>query len=130
MTLDDPALRRLTVAWFAIMAGKWAFLVTTLVSAYVAGGTVALGILGLARFLVPTAIAPFAGLPTARWRPEVVLRTVNAIRTVSTGLAPVVVGLELPIQLLFLVVALEAGVGAFTRPLHMALLPAVARTPG
>jgi len=129
-TFDDPALRRLSVAWFSIMAGKWAFLVTTLVSAYVAGGTVAVGILGLARFLVPTAIAPFAGLPTARWRPEVVLRTVNAIRTVSIGLALVVVGLELPIQLLFLVVALEAGVGAFTRPLHMALLPAVARTPG
>jgi hypothetical protein len=37
--------------------------------------------------------------------------------------------LDLPIQLLFAVVALEAGVGAFTRPLHMALLPAVARSP-
>ena len=35
----------------------------------------------------------------------------------------------LPIQLLFVVVAVEAGVGSFSRPLHMALLPAVARTP-
>ena len=129
-TLDDPALRRLTIAWFTIMAGKWAFLVTTLVSAYVAGGTLAVGLLGLARFLVPTLIAPFAGLPTVRWAPEAVLRTVNAIRTLSIALALVVVGLDLPVEFLFLVVALEAGAGAFTRPLHMALLPAVARTPG
>lgn len=128
-TLDDPELRRLTVAWFTVIAGKWAFLVSTLVAAYEAGGTVAVGLLGLARFLVPTLIAPFAGLPTVRWRPEAVLRTVNATRTASIGLAVAVVALDLPIQLLFLVVAIEAGVGAFSRPLHMALLPAVARTP-
>ncbi len=34
-----------------------------------------------------------------------------------------------PIALLALAVAVEAGAGAFTRPLHMALLPAVAQTP-
>lgn len=128
-TFEDPELRRLTIAWFTIIAGKWAFLVSTLVAAYEAGGTVAVGLLGLARFLVPTLTSPFAGLPTVRWQPEVVLRTVNAIRTVSIGLAVAVVALDLPIQLLFLVVAIEAGVGAFSRPLHMALLPAVARTP-
>ena len=128
-TLDDPDLRRLIVAWFTVIAGKWAFLVSTLVAAYEAGGTVAVGLLGLARFLVPTLIAPFAGLPTVRWPPEAVLRTVNAIRTLSIGLAVAVVALHLPIQLLFLVVAIEAGVGALSRPLHMALLPAVARTP-
>ncbi len=128
-TLEDPDLRRLTIAWFTVIAGKWAFLVSTLVAAYEAGGTVAVGLLGLARFLVPTLTSPFAGLPTVRWQPEAVLRTVNAIRTVAIGLAVVVVALDLPIQLLFLVVAIEAGVGAFSRPLHMALLPAVARTP-
>jgi hypothetical protein len=129
-TLDEPALRRLTVAWFALIAAKWAFLVTTLVIAYEAGGAVAVGLLGLARFLAPTLMAPFAGLPTVRWRPEVVLRTVNAIRTACVALAIVVIAMALPVQFLYLVVALEAGIGAFSRPLHMALLPAVARTPG
>ncbi len=128
-TLDDRELRRLTIAWFAVIAGKWAFLVTTLVIAYEAGGAVAVGLLGLARFLVPTLIAPFAGLPTVRWRLEVVLRAVNAIRTLAVALAVGVVALDLPIEFLFVVVALEAGVGAFSRPLHMALLPAVASTP-
>lgn len=128
-TMADHELRRLTIAWFTISAGKWAFLVTTLVIAYAAGGAGAVGLLGLARFLVPTVIAPFAGLPTVRWPPEVVLRTVNATRTAAIILAGVVVGLDLPVQLLFVVVALEAGAGALTRPLHMALLPAIARTP-
>ena len=128
-TLEDPDLRRLTISWFTVIAGKWAFLISTLVAAYEAGGTVAVGLLGLARFLVPTLIAPFAGLPTVRWRPEVVLRAVNTVRTMAIGIAVAVVALDLQIQLLFLVVAIEAGVGAFSRPLQMALLPAVARTP-
>jgi MFS family permease len=128
-TLEDASLRALTISWFAVIAGKWAFLVTTLVTAYQVGGTVAVGLLGVARFLPPTLISPFAGLPTVRWRPEVVLRSANAIRAVAIVAAAVVVGLGLPIQLLFLVVAVEAGVGSFSRPLHMALLPAVARTP-
>ncbi len=128
-TVGDAGLRGLTVAWFAVIAGKWAFLVTTLVIAYQAGGTIAVALLGLARFLTPTLLAPFAGLPTVRWRPEVVLRSVNAVRTIAVGLGIGVVALGLPIQVLFAVVALEAGVGSFTRPLHMALLPAVAQTP-
>ena len=36
-TLDDRELRRLTVTWLAVNAGKWAFLVTTLLAAYQAG---------------------------------------------------------------------------------------------
>ncbi len=93
--MADHELRRLTIAWFSIIAGKWAFLVTTLVIAYAAGGAAAVGLLGLARFLVPTVIAPFAGLPAVRWPPEVVLRTVNATRTAAIALAGVVVGLDL-----------------------------------
>lgn len=126
---EDPDLRRLLVAWFTVMAGKWALLVTTLVLAYEAGGAAAIGLLSIARFLTPALVAPFAGLPTARWRPERVLRAANATRTLAVGLVLAVVVGDLPIELLYLATALEAGVGAFTRPLHMALLPALARTP-
>jgi hypothetical protein len=38
--LAEPSIRRLTVAWFAVMAGKWALLVATLVVAYDLGGPV------------------------------------------------------------------------------------------
>ena len=130
LTVVEGDLRGLMLAWFAVNAGKWAFLVTNLVMAYAAGGAEAVGLLSVARFLTPTIVAPFVGLPTVRWRPEAVLRTVNAVRAAAIAVAIVVVGANLPIELLYVVVALEAGIGAFSRPLHMALLPAVARTPG
>ncbi|MGP1674688.1 MAG: MFS transporter [Candidatus Limnocylindrales bacterium] len=128
-TLGDASLRQLMVAWFTIIAGKWALLVATLVLAYALGGPVAVGVLGLARYLTPAIMAPFAGLPAARWPIEVVLRATNAIRTLAAVAAVVVVAIDAPFAVLALVVAIEAGVGAFSRPLHMALLPAVARTP-
>ena len=128
-TLLEPALRRLTIAWFTINAGKWALLVTTLVIAYDRGGPVAVGVLSLARYLTPTLLAPFAAVPAARWPTESVLRATNAIRTASVVAMVAVVASDAPLVILFIIVAIEAGVGAFSRPLHMALLPAVARTP-
>ena len=128
-TLLDPSLRRIVLAWFAVMAGKWALLVTTLVVAYDVGGPLGVGVLGLARYLTPTILAPFASLPAARWSTETVLRWTNAVRTLAVIATVAVVALDAPFPALALVVAIEAGIGAFTRPLHMALLPAVAGSP-
>jgi MFS family permease len=129
VTLSDRDLRRLVTSWFMINFGKWAFLVTNLVIAYEVGGAYAVGIMGLARYLTPTVIAPFAGLPVARWRAERVLLAANGVRWLGVALATVVVAIGGSIELLYLAVAIEAGAGAFTRPLYMALLPCVARTP-
>jgi hypothetical protein len=127
--LADRDLARLLAAWLSIMAGKWAFLVGNLVIAYDAGGAVAVGIMGLARYVTPTIVAPLSGIPTARWPPVRVLVSVNAVRTGAVALAALVVAADLPFELLCLAIALEAGVGALTRPLHMSLLPSVSRTP-
>jgi MFS family permease len=127
--LADTTLRRLIVGWFALNAGQSALLVTTLVIAYDEGGAVAVGFFGLARYLTPTVLAPFVGLPVARWPTEVVLRRTNAIRTLAVVAMVVIVAAGAPILLLAIAVAVEAGAGAFSRPLHMALLPAVAQSP-
>lgn len=127
--LAEPAIRRLTVAWFAVMAGKWALLVATLVIAYDLGGPFAVGILGVVRYLTPAIIAPLAGLPASRWPLEAVLRASNLVRTVAAAGALVVVATDAPFAALAVMVGLEAGAGAFTRPIHMALLPACGRTP-
>ena len=127
--LGDPDLARLLAAWLSINAGKWAFLVANLVIAYEAGGAVAVAVMGLARYLTPTLLAPLAGLPTARWRPDRVLVGIHVLRTMAVGLAVLVVATGAPLELLYGAIALEAGAGAFTRPLHMALLPHVSRTP-
>ena len=125
----DTAIRRLIVAWFAVNAGKSALLVTTLVIAYGQGGTVAVGVLGVVRFLTPAIVAPFAGVPAARWTALAVLRATNIARTIAVVAVAVVVATDAPFVALALVVGLEAGLSAFTRPLHMALLPACARSP-
>lgn len=125
----DADLRRLQAAWLAVNAGRWAFLVASLVVAYEAGGAVAVGLLGLARFLVPSLVAPFVGAPATRWRPERVLLAVNALRAVAVALAIPVAIADWPLALFYLLVAFEAGAGAFTQPLHMGLLPSLARTP-
>jgi MFS family permease len=125
----EPALARLQVAWLCVHAGKSALLVVNLIIAYAAGGVVGLGIFGLARFLVPTILAPFAGLPTARWPAARVLVTANALRTVAVLLVLATVVGDWPIDVFFLAVALEAGAGSLSRPLHVALLPYVSRSP-
>ena len=128
--LGEPAIRQLMVAWFAANAGQWALLVINLVVAYQLGGAVGVGAFGLARYLLPTILAPFVGLPVARWPTEAVLRGTNTLRTLAVvGLVGVAL-VEAPLWLLLLLVAVEASAGAFTRPLQMALLPAVAQTPG
>jgi hypothetical protein len=125
----DATVRRLLVAWLSVNAGQWALLVTTLVVAYAAGGAVGVGIIGLARYLAPTLLAPFVGLPAARWPPEVVLGGTNAIRTVAVIAIAAMVAADAPFTIVLVAVAVEAGAGAFSRPLHMAMLPAVATTP-
>jgi Cyclic nucleotide-binding domain len=127
--MADTAIRRLIVAWFAVNAGKSALLVTTLVIAYGQGGTVAVGVLGVVRFLTPAIVAPFAGVPAARWTALAVLCATNIARTIAVVAVAVVVATDAPFVALALVVGLEAGLSAFTRPLHMGLLPACARSP-
>jgi hypothetical protein len=128
-TIADPGLRRLLIAWLASVAGKAAFVVVTFVVAYEAGGAAAVGVLGLAQFLPQMLIAPLAGLPVARWRPEVVLRAALAIRTLAIVAAVGAMAADLPLWVLIAIVVVEAGVSAIHRPIQMSMLPAVARTP-
>jgi predicted MFS family arabinose efflux permease len=128
--LRNGDIGRLELGWLAANAGSYAFLVLTIVVAYDAGGAYAAGLLGVVRAVPPTLIAPFAGLPSARWRPDRVLLTVNLGRALAVGLTFAVLAVGGPVPLVFLLAGVEAGFGGLTRPLHMSLLPWVARTPG
>jgi predicted MFS family arabinose efflux permease len=128
--LRNGDIGRLEVAWLAANAGTYAFLVVTLVVAYQAGGPLAAGLLGVVRAVPPALIAPLAGVPSARWRPDRVLVAVNLGRAASMALTFAVLALDGPLPLVFLLVGTEAGFGGLTRPLTMSLLPWVARSPG
>jgi hypothetical protein len=127
--LQDPDLRRLQTSWMAVNAGQWAYLVTNLVVAYQIGGAAATGLLGVASFAAPAVVAPFAGVPAARWRPERVLATVTALRVLAIALTVGLIALDGPIVLLVPLVVLESGAGAIGRSLQIALQPLLARSP-
>ena len=128
--LANRELGRIEVAWLAANAGTYAYLVVTLVVAYQSGGAIAAGLLGIVRYLPPTLVAPLAGVPATRWRPDRVLLAVNIGRTVAIALTFGVMLLGGNLPLLFLLAGMEAGFGGLTRPLHMSVLPWLARTPG
>jgi predicted MFS family arabinose efflux permease len=123
-------IARLEAAWLTANAATYAFLVTTLVVAYDTGGAIGAGLVGVMRYLPPALIAPLAGLPAARWRTDRVLLAVNLGRAAAMLLAFAILVSGGPVPVLFLLVAIEAGLGGLTRPLHMSLLPWLARTPG
>lgn len=128
--LRNGDIGRLELGWLAANAGGYAFLVATMVVAYQAGGPVGIGLLGVVRAVPPALIAPFAGVPSARWRPDRVLTAVNLGRAIAIGLAFIVLAGGGPPPIVFLLVGIEAGFGGLTRPLTMSLLPWVARSPG
>jgi hypothetical protein len=127
--LKDPDLRRLQTSWMAVNAGQWAYLITNLVVAYDTGGAAATGLLGVASFIAPTVVSPFAGVPAARWRPERVLATVTAVRVLAVALTVGLIAFEGPILLLVPLVLLESGAGAIGRSLQIGLQPLLARSP-
>lgn len=123
-------LGRLEIGWLAANAGAFAFLVVTLVAAYEAGGAFGAGLLTVVRYVPPIVLASLTGVPTARWRADRVLLAVNLVRAGAMLLTLVVIAESAPAAVLFLFVGIEAGFGGMTRPLHMSMLPWLARTPG
>lgn len=128
--LRNREIGRLEVGWLAANAGTYAFLVVTLVAAYVAGGAFAAGLLAVVRYAPPTVVASLAGVPASRWRADRLLLAVNLSRAICMALTLGVVATRAPVPLLFLFVGTEAAFGGLTRPLHMSVLPWLARTPG
>jgi MFS family permease len=128
--LRNGDIGRLETAWLLANAGMYAFLVVTLVVAYANGGAVAAGLLGVVRYVPPALVSPFAGIPAARWRTDRLLLAVNVARAASMLLTVAVIVAHGPLPVMFLLVAVEAGFGGFTRPLTMSLLPWLARSPG
>src|SRR3990170_3158988 len=99
--LRNRAIRRIVVAWTLGVAADWAFLVVLLVVAYEAGGTLAVGILGAVRVIPAIVVAPFATTLVARYRGERVLTGINLLRCAGVGATAVVVGVDLPVELTY-----------------------------
>ena len=128
--LRNRAIRRIVVAWTLGVAADWAFLVVLLVVAYNEGGTLAVGILGAVRVVPAIVVAPFATTLVGRFRGDRVLTAINVVRCAGALATAVVLGAGPPVEVTYVLAAVVAGAGSLVRPIQLALLPALARTPG
>jgi MFS family permease len=128
--LRNRAIRRIEVAWMLGIAADWAFLVILLVVAYDEGGTLAVGILGAVRVIPAIVAAPFASTLVERFRGDRVLTAINVVRCGGALATAAVLAIGPPVEVTYVLAAVVAGAGALVRPIQLALLPALARTPG
>jgi MFS family permease len=128
--LGNRAIRRIEAAWMLGVAADWAFLVVLLVVAYEEGGTLAVGILGAVRVVPAIVAAPFASTLVERFRGDRVLTAINVTRSGGALATAAVLALDPPVEVTYVLAAVVAGAGALVRPIQLALMPALARTPG
>lgn len=125
----NPNIRRIEGAWAASIIAHWAYGIALAVYAYRDGGAAAVGLIGLVRFL-PSAIAsPFAAVLGDKFRRERVIVGAELTRAVLLGTTTVVVLVDGPAPVVYLLAALVAIAYSAVRPAQAALLPALAKNP-
>ena len=121
-------LRRAQLSYFAAWTAEWAFTVALGIVAYRDGGATAVGLVGLLRMVPSAVLTPLAAPLADRGRRERVLVLVSTIRGVATGAAGIVVALDGPALIVYVLAALATVAGTLYRPAHSALLPSLCRT--
>ncbi len=127
--LLNPDLRRLEIAWTLSVAAQWALVVALLVYAYDQGGTVAVGLLAAARTLPTLVGVPLATALGDRRSAIRVLLGVYLTAAVTATIATIALWQDAGVLPVFAVAAANAVATAAIRPLQMAIVPALARSP-
>jgi MFS family permease len=121
-------LRRAQLSFLGAWTAEWAFTVALGIVAYRDGGATAVGLVGLLRMVPSAVVAPLAAPLADRGRRERVLVAVSTIRGVATGAAGIVVALDGPVSIVYVLAALSTIAATLYRPAHSALLPSLCRT--
>ncbi len=126
--IANPALRRIELAWTLGVAGDAAFSVALLVAAFGYGGAVAVGVLTAVRMAPSIVGAPLAGLLAGRRPPIGLLFLAHTIRAAASVATLVALAAGQPMAVLG-AATIASSAGAFVRPLQVAAMPTIARTP-
>jgi MFS family permease len=126
--LRNENLRRVELAWGAVIAAEWAHFVAFGIFAYDEGGTVAVGIAGVVRMLPAALVAPFAASLGDRFRRERFLLAIAIVgcAALAGSAAAFFAG---SVVLVFVLAAVVGLAATLTRPALQALLPSLASTP-
>jgi MFS family permease len=126
----NPDLRRLQLAWAAVIVGHWAYLVAVAVFAYNVGGAGAVGLLVVIRTVPAALVAPFAAVLADRYSRVRVMIASNIVRAALIAGAGLCVYADTPAWIVYAIVGIAMLVGTPFRPALAAVTPSVARTPG
>ena len=121
-------LRRAQLSFLGAWTAEWAFTVALGIVAYRDGGATAVGLVGLLRMVPSAVVAPLAAPLADRGRRERVLVLVSTVRGVATGAAGIVVALDGPVPIVYILAILSTIAATLYRPAHSALLPSLCRT--
>ena len=121
-------LRRAQLSFLGAWTAEWAFTVALGIVAYRDGGATAVGLVGLMRMVPSAVVAPLAAPLADRGRRERVLVLVSTVRGVATGAAGIVVALNGPVSIVYVLAMLSTIAATLYRPAHSALLPSLCRT--
>jgi len=125
----SPDMRRAALAWMLAWAAEWAWLVALFVFAFATGGLPTVGLVGLIRTLPAAVLAPALSSLTDRLPRHRLLLALHAGRAALLAAAALTVAADGPAPLVYAIAALDGLLAVLHRPTHMALLPALARSP-
>jgi MFS family permease len=125
----NPDLRRTSLAFAGFGIAELATWVAIIVFAYEAGGVAAAGLVSVVQ-LIPAAIfAPFVSVLGDRFPRHHALMFGYASQGAAMAVTAVSLLIAVPVPAVFALAAVTTTIITLTRPLHGALLPALAREP-
>jgi MFS family permease len=125
----NPSLRRLQLAWIGSSVGTWGYVVALMVYAYRQGGPAAVGLVGLIRWFPAAIAAPFGGMLGDRFSRLRVMVLSDLVRAAAMAAAAVVIALDSPAVIVYLLAVLVTLVSQAFQPAEAALLPTLAESP-
>jgi MFS family permease len=127
--MGNRNLRRVELAWGAVIAAEWAHFVALGIFAYSEGGASAVGIAGLVRMLPAAIIAPLASALGDRFRRERFLLAIALVGSAALAGSAAAFYYGRNEILIFLLAAVVGIASTLFRPALQAILPSLARTP-
>lgn len=125
----NPDVRRVQGGWLLAITAEWIYLVNLLVLAYIVGGVVGVGLVGMLRTLPAALLGPMLATVADKFPRHRVLLGVHLSRGALILVVAFAAMADLPAVLVFGAVLFEGIVATLHRASTFAIMPALARSP-
>ncbi len=128
--MSNTGLRRLAAALTGSVVGDWAYALAVSVYVYAVGGPTAVGVLGVARYVLVAVALPFGAALADRYDRKVVMIAADAVRFALVILAAALIWADSPPVFVYVLAVVVSLAGTPFKPAERALTPQLARHPG